>query len=452
MPTKRQFDLVVIGTGSAATTGAFKCRAAGWSVAVVDCRPFGGTCALRGCDPKKVLVGAAALIDWVRRMDRKGIHGNNARIGWSELMRFKRTFTDPVHEEREKSFAKAGIDSFHGVARFTDPTQLQVGEEVLEGRRILIAAGAKPQKLNIPGEQYLTTSEQFLELDSLPRRILFVGGGYISFEFAHVSVRCGADVAILHRAERPLERFDADLVEQLVQKTRQLGVDVQLGNKVEAIEKKNDHLRVCASSEGGKREFQADMVVHGAGRVADIDELNLPAAGVESEESGVKVNEYLQSVSNPAVYAAGDAASSGLPPLTPVAVYEGTIAASNLLKGNLTKIRYIPIPTVVFTVPPLAAVGMTEHAAQERDLRFRIHRENTGSWYSSRRVAEDCSGFKVLTEEGTNRVLGAHVLGPEADELINVFALAIQSEMTAETLKQTIFAYPTHGSDVAYML
>jgi glutathione reductase (NADPH) len=450
MAVKRKFDLVVIGTGSAASTAASQCRAAGWSVAVVDCRPFGGTCALRGCDPKKVLVGAEAVIDWVRRMDGKGIQRGNARIEWSELMRFKRTFTDPVPEEREKSFARAGIDSFHGAARFTDPTQLQVGEEVLEGRRILIAAGAKPQKLNIPGEQYLTTSEQFLELDSLPGRILFVGGGYISFEFAHVSVRCGADVAILHRAERPLERFDPDLVEQLVHKTRQLGVDVQLRTKVEAIEKKNDHLQVCASSEGGKRVFQADMVVHGAGRVADIDELNLPAAGVESEKSGVKVNEYLQSVSNPAVYAAGDAASSGLPPLTPVAVYESTIAASNLLKGNLTKIR-LPIPTVVFTVPPLAAVGMTEHAAQERDLRFRIHRENTGSWYSSRRVAEDCSGFKVLTEEGTNRVLGAHVLGPKADELINI-ALAIQSGTTAESLKQTIFVYPTHGSDEAYML
>jgi glutathione reductase (NADPH) len=452
MAAKRQFDLVVIGTGSAATTALSKCRAAGWSVAVVDCRPFGGTCALRGCDPKKVLVGAAALIDWVRRMDGKGIHGTDARIRWSELMRFKRTFTDPVPEEREKTFAKAGIGTFHGVARFTNSNQLQVGEEILEGRHILIAAGAKPQKLNIPGEQYLTTSEQFLELDSLPRRILFVGGGYISFEFAHVSVRCGADVAILHRAERPLERFDPDLVEQLVHKTRQLGVDVQLRTNVEAVEKKNDHLQVYASNESGKREFQADMVVHGAGRVADIDELNLPNAGVESEKSGVIVNDYLQSVSNPAVYAAGDAASSGLPPLTPVAAYEGAIAASNLLKGNHRKIMHIPVPTVVFTVPPLAAVGMSEHAAQERDLRFRIHRENTGSWYSSRRVAEDCSGFKVLTEEGTNRVLGAHVLGPEADELINIFALAIQSGTTAESLQQTIFAYPTQGSDVAYML
>jgi len=449
---KRQIDLVVIGTGSAATTAANQCRAAGWSVAVVDCHPFGGTCALRGCDPKKVLVGAVALIDWVRRMDGKGMRGDNTRVEWPELMRFKRTFTDPVPEEREKSFAKAGVDSFHGVARFTSPSQLQVGEEIIESRRFLIAAGAKPQKLNIPGEQYLTTSEQFLELDSLPRRIAFVGGGYISFEFAHVSVRCGAEVSILHRGERPLEHFDPDLVGQLVQKTRQLGVDVQLCTQVEAIERASDHLLVRASTAGVKREFQADMVVHGAGRVADIDDLNLSAAGVEAEKLGVKVNEYLQSVSNPAVYAAGDAAASGLPALTPVAVYEGTIAASNLLEGNHTKIRYIPVPSVVFTVPPLAAVGMSEQAAQKQNLRFRVHRESTGNWYSSRRVGEDCSGFKVLIDESTGRLLGAHVLGPEADELINVFALAIQSQATAEMLQQTIFAYPTHGSDVAYML
>ena len=194
------------------------------------------------------------------------------------------------------------------------------------------------------------------------------------------------------------------------------------------------------------------MVVHGAGRVADVDDLNLSAAGVEAEKLGVKVNDYLQSVSNPAVYAAGDAAASGLPALTPVAVYEGTIAASNLLEGNHTKIRYIPVPSVVFTVPVLAAVGMSEQAAQKQNLRFRVHRENTGNWYSSRRVGEDCSGFKVLIEESTGRLLGAHVLGPEADELINVFALAIQSQATAEMLQQTIFAYPTHGSDVTYML
>ncbi len=449
---RKKFDLVVIGTGSAASTAAFKCRAAGWSVAVVDFRPFGGTCALRGCDPKKVLVGAAALIDWIRRMGSKGVRGDKARIEWSELVRFKRTFTDPVPKQREKTFAEAGIETFHGLARFIGVTTVQVGEDALEGRYVLIATGAKPRRLNIPGEEHLTTSEQFLELDSLPRRIVFVGGGYISFEFAHVSVRAGAEVTVLHRAERPLERFDPDLVRQLVQKTRSLGVDLQLCTEVNRIEKTGDQLLVHASTDDSKAEFRADMVVHGAGRVADIDDLNLAAAGVELEKKAVKINEYLQSVSNPAVYAAGDCASSPLPPLTPVAEYEGTIAAANLLKGNHRKVGHIAVPTVVYTVPPLAAVGLSEHAAQQQALRFRVRRENTSSWYSSRRVAEDCSGFKVLVDEENDRVLGAHVLRPEADELINVFALAIQSGITAEALKHTIFAYPTHGSDVAYML
>jgi len=449
---RKKFDLVVIGTGSAASTAAPKCRAAGWSVAVVDSRPFGGTCALRGCDPKKVLVGAAALIDWIHRMESNGVRGDNARTEWSELMRFKRTFTDPVPKQREESFTEAGIETFHGSARFTGPTNVRVGEDVLEGRRVLVATGAKPQRLNMPGEEYLTTSEQFLELDSLPRRMVFVGGGYISFEFAHVAVRCGTEVTLLHRGVRPLERFEPDLVEQLVQRTRELGVDVQLQTEVKAVNKDGNSLVVHASTNGGDHVVETDMVVHGAGRVADIDDLNLSAAGVKSERRGVAVNEYLQSISNPAVYAAGDAASTGLPPLTPVAGYDGGIVASNLLKGNHSKIGHIAVPTVVFTVPPLASVGLSEGAAREQGLRFRVHREKTGSWYSSRRVAENCAGFKVLVEEGSGRVLGAHVLGPEADEFINVFALAIQSGITTETLEQTIFAYPTHGSDVAYML
>ncbi len=367
-------------------------------------------------------------------------------------MRFKRTFTDPVPEQREDNFTKAGIEAFHSVTRFTDSTRIQVGEQVLEANRILIATGAKPQKLNIPGQQYLTTSEQFLELDSLPKRIVFVGGGYISFEFAHITVRCGPEVTVLHRAERPLERFDPDLVDQLLERTRQVGVDVQLRTEVQAIEKRDGQLVVCASSAGSKSEFQAGMVVHGAGRVADIDDLNLPAADVQSEERGVSVNDYLQSISNPAIYAAGDSAASGLPPLTPVAAYEGEIAAANMLKGNHQKIGHVQVPSIVFTVPPLASVGLSERAAHQQKLRFRVHREETGSWYSNRRIAEDCSGFKVLIEEGTERLLGAHLLGPEADELINLFALAIHSQMGLETLKNSIFAYPTHASDVAYML
>jgi glutathione reductase (NADPH) len=200
---RKKFDLIVIGTGTAASTVAYECRSAGWDVAVIDSRPFGGTCALRGCDPKKVLVGAAEVVDWVRRMSGRGVRADDARIEWAELMRFKRSFTGPVPQSSERSFAKAGIAAFHGRARFVGSTALQVGDDVLEGRHVVIAAGAMPRKLGIPGEQYITTSDQFLELEQLPRRIVFIGGGYISFEFAHVSARAGAEVTILHSGQAP---------------------------------------------------------------------------------------------------------------------------------------------------------------------------------------------------------------------------------------------------------
>jgi glutathione reductase (NADPH) len=157
-------------------------------------------------------------------------------------------------------------------------------------------------------------------------------------------------------------------------------------------------------------------------------------------------------VSNPAVYAAGDAAASGGPPLTPVAGYEGRIVAANLLDGNKTTADYKGIPSVAFTVPPLATVGLQEATARQEGLRFRVHKERTLGWYSSRRIAEEYSGFKVLIEEETERILGAHLLGPHAEDTINLFALAIRSGLRTRDLKQTIFAYPTHASDVAYML
>src|SRR2546428_8855377 len=226
MATKT-FDLVVIGTGAAASTVASQCRAAGWQVAIVDSRPFGGTCALRGCDPKKVLVGATEVIDWIHRMKGKGIRTEKVGIEWSELMRFKRSFTEPVPKHREASFSKAGIAAFHGRARFVDPTTVRAGDDVLKGRRVVVATGAIPVNLQIPGAEYVTTSDQFLELDALPPRIVFIGGGCISFEFAHIAARAGSHVTILHRSSRPLTRFYSDLVDQFVQRTPDLGIDGQ---------------------------------------------------------------------------------------------------------------------------------------------------------------------------------------------------------------------------------
>lgn len=450
--TKKHFDCAVIGTGSAGSTVAYRCRSAGWRVAIIDELPFGGTCALRGCDPKKILVGAADLIDWSRRMSKNGVAGD-LRIQWQDLMRFKKTFTDPIPQNREEGYNKEGIAVFHGAAEFTGAAALAIGNEELTANHIVIATGAKPMKLGIKGEEHLTASDAFLELKELPGRIIFVGGGYISFEFAHIAARAGAHITILHRGSRPLEGFDSDLVAKLVDASREIGIDLRLNTAVEEIEKATDGFIAHAVTGGNTQTVTGDCIVHGAGRAPAIAGLNLEKAGIDYDTRGIVVNEYLQSVSNPAVYSAGDAIMlPGGFPLTPVAGHEGEIVAANLLAGNHATPDYSGLPSVVFTVPPLAMVGWHEEAARKENLKFIVQHEDTSLWYSSRRVGESHSGFKVLVEEGSGRILGAHLLGPHADETINLFALAIRHNLTASDIKKMLWAYPTHASDIRYMV
>ncbi|MBI2829678.1 MAG: NAD(P)/FAD-dependent oxidoreductase, partial [Chloroflexi bacterium] len=372
-------------------------------------------------------------------------------INWTELMAFKRTFTDDMPSMMEEGFTSQGIDTFHGMARFVGRNAVEVQQETLEGRYILIAAGAEPMTLGIDGEQYLTTSEQFLEFERLPGRVLLVGGGYIAFEFAHLTRRAGAEVTMLEQAPQVLNNFDQDLVGLLVKKSRDIGIDVRTGTAVKAVKKTGQTFLVRASSEGKEYSFDADLVVHGAGRVPALKALNLEAAGVEYERGRLKLNPFLQSVSNPAVYAAGDAAKMG-PALTPVAGRDGEVAATNMLEGNHVTPDYTVVPSVVFTIPPLASVGLTEGEAKRKGLKVRVNYQETSSWYTNHRVNEDAAGFKVLVEEGSERIIGAHLLGPHAEEVINLFALAMRSGLSTEDLKKTVFAYPTGGSDVAYML
>ena len=289
------FDLIVIGTGTAASVSALQCSSAGWNVAIIDSLPFGGTCALRGCEPKKVLVEGAKVIDSNIRHKDKGIVGSEKlHIKWSELIRFKRTFTEPYPKHREEVYEKAGIIPFHGRAQFIGSNRLIVkskindtesGDTILNAKHILIATGAKPMKLNVPGEEYVITSDQFLEYtgEHLPEKIVFVGGGYISLEFAHVVARAGAKVTILHRGKRPLEHFDPDLVNQLMQRSQDMGIDFYLNSEVEKINRSSDDLysvqfsNTSANSNTQPRSnvLEADMVVHGAGRQANVDELEL---------------------------------------------------------------------------------------------------------------------------------------------------------------------------------
>jgi glutathione reductase (NADPH) len=447
------YDLIVIGTGAGGSGPATRCHQAGWRVAIVDDQPYGGTCALRGCDPKRVLVGAAELTDWHRRMHDSGVPGD-ARIDWAALMRFKRTFTEPVPTRVEAGFRKAGIVTYHGAARFTAEDRLIVGDRELEARHVVIASGAEPRPLDISGEDLVRTSTDFLELDTLPRRIVLIGAGYIAFEFAHIARRAGAEVTMLGRS-KALGAFDQDLVERLVAHTGELGVDVRLNAPVTGVGAQGrGAYRVHFNGANGDETVEADLVVHGAGRVPKTRALDLAAGNVRADaRDAVEVNEYLQSVSNARVYAVGDATlPPGKLPLTPVAAHEGLIVASNLLHGNRKRPDYRGTSSVVFTVPPLAKVGLTEAQARERGLEVRVKTEETGSWFSNRRVNGTTAMFKTIVDERTGHVLGAHLLGPDAEDVINIFALAVRHGLTASDLSHMIYAYPTSSSDVTYML
>ncbi len=446
----QDYDLIIIGTGTAARVAAMRMRKAYWRVAVIDFRPYGGTCALRGCDPKKMLRGGAGAVDLAKRMHGKGVTGETG-IDWPDLMTFKRSFTDPVPQKHEQSYKAAGIDTYHDPARFAGPNTIAVAGEILNARYVLIAAGAEPVPLGIPGEEHVIDNEGFLALEHLPRRLALVGGGYVAAEFSHIAAHAGAQVMILQRGKRMLPQFDADVVGWLMQRFGEIGVDIHLGTVVEAVEKSDTGFLVRATADGKAKSFAADLVVHAAGRRPALQALDLETGRIAHGNGRLTLNEFLQSVSNPAVYAAGDAARMG-PPLTPVSSHDAKVVAANLLDGNHMRPDYAGVPSVVFTLPPMASVGIGEDEARARGLRFRVKSRLAADWYTARQAAERVYGFKVLVEEESDKVLGAHLVGPHVDEVINIFALAIRHGLTAEILKTTMFAYPAGASDVGYML
>lgn len=451
--TIRQFDLIVLGVGMAAVNAAKKCASAGWSVAVVDELPYGGTCALRGCDPKKMLRRGAEIIDAARLMEGKGIEPNGLAINWPDLVAFTRTFTDEMPGKIESGLDSNGVTTLHGTARFINENTIEIeGEGRFQANYILIATGAKPRPVDVPGSEYLTDSTEFMRLSALPQRILFIGGGFVSFEFAHIAARAGSEVCLIDRGERPLKGFDADLVAKLVERSGDLGIGLRRRTTLKSIEQDEARLIATVETEGEPEELYADLIVHGAGRVPAIDQLDLSAGSVEAGDKGIAVNEYLQSTSNPKVYAAGDAADSKGAPLTPVAVFEGKVAALNMLKGNRTTPDYAGVPSAVFTVPELTRVGMLEDEASEAGHDARVVVNDTGGWYSNLRIGETCGASKVIIDKGSDKILGAHLLGHEYGEIVNFFALAIRLGLTAADLKKMVSVYPSVSSDLGSML
>ncbi|MEP7204229.1 MAG: NAD(P)/FAD-dependent oxidoreductase [Ilumatobacteraceae bacterium] len=445
-------DLIVIGAGMAGVAAANKCASAGWRVAIVDELPYGGTCALRGCDPKKILRRGAEIIDNAQLMSGKGIDANGLVINWADLMKHKHGFTDPVPQNMEDDLHHNGVETLHGTAVFTAPNMLDIDGTSHEARHFMIATGARPRPLDFPGAEHVIDSTDFLNLDELRARILFIGGGFISFEFAHIVARAGSNPVIVDRGARPLKGFDADLVELLITRSADVGIDLHRKTVVTSIEPTGNSYLVTVEGSGETTTIDTDLIVHGAGRIPELSRLGLDAADVAYGDQGVHVADHLQSTTNPRIYAAGDSADSPGMPLTPVAVFEGKVAASNMLKNTTTIPEYDGVPTAVFTIPELARVGLLEDDARARGIELDVRYRDTSGWYSNYRIGETTAAVKILVDTSNDTIVGAHMFGPEYGELINFCALAIKLKLTTRQLKSMTAAYPTVTSDLGSML
>jgi glutathione reductase (NADPH) len=448
----QNYDVVVVGTGSAGQTVAYTLAEYGLQVAVVENSPTpGGVCALAGCQAKKYFYEAAETVARSRHMAGQGI-ARPAEADWGGVKAQKNAFTDPIPDNTRKGLTGAGIDFIPAAAAFADPETIVADGQSLQSRFFVLAAGARPQPLSFPGAEHLITSTAFLELDRLPPRIVFVGGGFISFEFAHFAARLGpaASNTILEASPRPLGPFDREMVDALAEASRAEGIDIHTDVTIEAVTKHGDAWVVKTAD----REFEADMVVHGAGRVAAVEDLDLAAGKVDCTPQGITVDEGMRT-SNPRVFAVGDCAATLQ--LARVADYEGYVAAKNILAaiegGDGARIDYRAVPTVLFTYPQYAMVGATEDRLKEDGVRYYKHSDLQVSWPTYKRVGLRHAAFKVLVD-ADNHLLGAHIISDYAAGLINTFKQAMIDGQSIDRLfwDNVMSPYPSRESDIIYML
>lgn len=446
-----KFDVFVIGTGTAGKIVAKDCARAGLKVAIADNREFGGTCALRGCDPKKVLVGVTEIIERARKMEGKGIV-EAPKSNWADLMKFKELFVTSIPVDTEKDLEELGITMYHQSPQFLDKTTISVEGKTVQATNIVIATGNTPIRLGIPGEEHLLVSDDFLNLNELPESMIFIGAGYIGMEFAHIAARFGVKVSMIDTST-PLSHFDKDMAEALQSASEKIGIKFILNAEVTKIEKLKKNLRVYVKQDGKEINHKAAMVFNTAGRVPAIDALDLEKGKIKFTNKGISVNKHLQNTGNEHVYACGDVADSSGLPLTPLSSKEAQIVSHNLLnKSNRKEITYPAQPTVVFTLPNLASVGMLEKEARDKGYSYTVNHKDVSDWFNAKRINESTYAYKVIFDTKTGLILGAHIIGPKASEVINLFSMAISGKLDRDTLRKMVFGYPTWGGDFTSML
>lgn len=446
-----KYDVLILGGGNAGMGVTVATRAAGMSVAIVESRDLGGTCPNRGCTPKKVLVAAGHALHEIERARIHGISVGEPRLDWAALIDREKQMISHIPVSLGKLMADRGVNVISGEAAFVGPNAVRVGDRVIEADHIVIATGSTPRPLPIAGAGHMICSEDILNERALPREVVFIGGGVIALEFGHVYARAGAKVTILEVLPQLLPGIDTDAVDRIRSESERIGIEVKTGAAVKRIVSSGGRLRVVFEHANAEHELAADRIVNGAGRVANVATLGLESARVQHRDGRIETDEFLRSTSNASVYVCGDVLWNS-PQLSPVATYEGRIVGRNIVEGPVAKPDYASIPSCVYTVPALASVGLTEARAKEAGHNIKVRSNDMIDWLSSRTYNEPVAWAKVIIDETTDHILGAHIVGHAGEELIHVFALAMKFGIRASQIGDMVYAFPTFSADIKHLL
>ncbi|NNC89875.1 MAG: NAD(P)/FAD-dependent oxidoreductase [Akkermansiaceae bacterium] len=450
MPDTERFDLILIGSGTAAQTFLSNLDD-GWMgkrIALIEEREPGGTCALRGCQPKKFLVEVADAVARARMLKGLGVAGD-ARFDWKAMQRHKNEFLDGIPEETVESLEEDGVEVVRGRAAFVDEDAVAVDGRRLAADHFIVAAGSRPRRLDLTASELVVDSSGFLDLEDLPDEVVFIGGGYIAMEFAHVAARAGAAVTMLIRSGSVLSGFDPDCIDAVVAESREAGIDFRFHTTPEAMSPEGDGILI---ETGGGETMRAKLVVEAVGRIPNTDRLDAETAGIELDRGGaIVVDDRMRSVSNKRIIALGDIAAAGAD-LAPVADIQAKTAACHLMGDRTAAMDYRVVPTNAFTIPNLARVGLLEEEAGEKGADVRVSSGPVAGWATSMRIGEKHGFYKVLIDDSTGEILGAHLARHAAAETINLFALAMKQHVRAAEMGDLAWAYPTFSSDIKRMV
>ncbi|MGB3607990.1 dihydrolipoyl dehydrogenase family protein, partial [Psychroserpens sp.] len=361
---KRHYDVFVIGSGIAGQTAATMCAKNGLKVAIADKREYGGTCAIRGCDPKKIMMQFADLVHKSNNLKAKGV-SKLPKVKWKTVQKFKSRYTDSVPPSTENDLKSEGIDLYHQSPKFISESEIEVEGKIVSADKFVIASGLVPRPLSFEGSQFLQTSDDILNLKKIPKSATFIGSGYVGMEFAYMLSTLGCKVTILEHGGRALSAFDPFLVDILIDSMRKIGVKFIFNAEPISVEKLKKNHRITYKLKNKTKSHKSRLVFNTAGRVPATGLLGLENANIKTDHSGVLVNNYMQSTSQSTVYACGDVSSASVP-LTPLSGLQGYIAGHNLCFGNKKKFENPLVPSVVFTYPHLSMVGYSEEEAKRR--------------------------------------------------------------------------------------